>query len=200
MSQWEWMVPILKMGCFSCLLQLLWPPEIWGMAQTFMSEREWLALLKCRATGLLTSPFLMEWRCSANLSDKCLPVSVILFVFDTLSWFADRWYCRWVTSHYLIYTCFHFSILTGQLLSHDHFHIYIYIYIYIPWFWILLCFLSNKGPSLETLDNSWHFGITQTFLIISLWFLQCLYSTLFLFHGLDLFYKTKEKWKKERKE
>ena len=28
------------------------------MAQTFMSEIEWLAALKCRATGLLTSLFL----------------------------------------------------------------------------------------------------------------------------------------------
>ena len=34
------------------------PPEMGEMAQTFMSEIEWLAALKCRATGLLTSLFL----------------------------------------------------------------------------------------------------------------------------------------------
>ena len=39
------MVPILKMKHFSCLLQLLLPPEILEMEQTFMSEREQLTLL-----------------------------------------------------------------------------------------------------------------------------------------------------------
>ena len=33
------MVPILKMRRFSCLLRLLLPPEIWEMAQIFMSDR-----------------------------------------------------------------------------------------------------------------------------------------------------------------
>ena len=36
------------------------------MAQTFISEIEWLAVLKCRAT---------ERKCSANLSDRRRPVS-----------------------------------------------------------------------------------------------------------------------------
>ena len=43
------MVPILKMRRFSCLLRLSLPPEIGEMAQTFISEIEWLAALKCRA-------------------------------------------------------------------------------------------------------------------------------------------------------
>ena len=54
---------------FSCLLRLSLPPEMDEMAQTFMSEIEWLAVLKCRATGLSTL-FLKERRCSANLSDR----------------------------------------------------------------------------------------------------------------------------------
>ena len=44
------MVPFLKMKRFSCLLPLSLPPEMGEIAQTFMSEIEWLAL-KCRATG-----------------------------------------------------------------------------------------------------------------------------------------------------
>ena len=40
------------------------------MAQTFISEIEWLAALKCHATSLSTSLFLTERKCSANLSDK----------------------------------------------------------------------------------------------------------------------------------
>ena len=58
------MVPILKMRRFSCILRLSLPPEMGEMAQTLMSEIEWLAALKCRATGLSTSVFLMERRCS----------------------------------------------------------------------------------------------------------------------------------------
>ena len=69
------MVPILKMRRFSCLLRLSLPPEMGEMAQTVMSEIEWLAALKCRATGLSTSLFLTEQRCSANLSDRRRPVS-----------------------------------------------------------------------------------------------------------------------------
>ena len=42
------MVPILKMRRFSCLLRLSLPPELGEMAQTFMSEIEWLAALKCQ--------------------------------------------------------------------------------------------------------------------------------------------------------
>ena len=61
------MVPILKMRRFSSLLRLLLPPEMGEIAQTFMSEIEWLAALKCRAS---TSLFLTERRCSANLSDR----------------------------------------------------------------------------------------------------------------------------------
>ena len=48
------MVPILKMRRFSCLLRLSLSPEIGEMAQIFISEIEWLAALKCRATGLST--------------------------------------------------------------------------------------------------------------------------------------------------
>ena len=54
------MVPILKMRRFSCLLRLSLPPEMGEMAQTFISEIEWLTALKCRATGLSTSLFLTE--------------------------------------------------------------------------------------------------------------------------------------------
>ena len=39
---------------FSCLLRLSLPPEVGEMAQTFISEIEWLAALKCRATGLIS--------------------------------------------------------------------------------------------------------------------------------------------------
>ena len=46
------MVPILKMRRFSCLLRLSLPQEMGEMAQTFISEIEWLAVLNCRATGL----------------------------------------------------------------------------------------------------------------------------------------------------
>ena len=49
------MVPILKMRRFSCLLRLSLLPEMGETAQTFISEMEWLAALKCRATGLSTS-------------------------------------------------------------------------------------------------------------------------------------------------
>ena len=42
------MVPILKMRRFSCLLRLSLLPEMGEIAQTFMSEIEWLAALKCR--------------------------------------------------------------------------------------------------------------------------------------------------------
>ena len=45
------------------------------MAQTFTSEIEWLAALKCRATGSSTSLFLMKPMCSANLSDRRWSVS-----------------------------------------------------------------------------------------------------------------------------
>ena len=64
------MVPIFKMRRFSCLLRLSLPPEMGEMAQTFMSEIEWLTALKFRATGLSTSLFLTERGCSANLSDR----------------------------------------------------------------------------------------------------------------------------------
>ena len=66
LSPWGWMVPILKMRRFSYLLRLSLPPEMGEIAQTFMSEIEWLAALKCRATGLSSS---------ANLSDRRRPVS-----------------------------------------------------------------------------------------------------------------------------
>ena len=56
--------PILKMRRFSCLLRLSLPPEMGEIAQTFMSEIEWLSALKCRATGLSTSLFLTEQRYS----------------------------------------------------------------------------------------------------------------------------------------
>ena len=49
------MVQILKMTRFSCFLRLSLPQEMSEMAQTFISEIEWLAVLKCRATGLSTS-------------------------------------------------------------------------------------------------------------------------------------------------
>ena len=52
------------------LLRLSLPPEMGEMAQTFMSEIDWLAALKFRATGLSTSLFLTQRRCSANLSDR----------------------------------------------------------------------------------------------------------------------------------
>ena len=50
------MVPILKMKRFSCLLRLSLPPEMRKIkiAQILISEIEWLAALKCRATGLST--------------------------------------------------------------------------------------------------------------------------------------------------
>ena len=70
LSPWGWMVPILKMRRFSCRLRLSLPPEMGEIAQTFMSEIEWLATLKCRATGLSTSLFSKKRRCSANLSDR----------------------------------------------------------------------------------------------------------------------------------
>ena len=50
-------------------------PEMGEMAQSFMSEMEWLAALRCRATGLSTSFFFTERSCSANRSDRCRPVS-----------------------------------------------------------------------------------------------------------------------------
>ena len=65
------MVPILKMRRVSCPLRLSLPPEIVEIAQTFMLEIERLASLKYRATGLSTL-FLTERRCSANLSEACL--------------------------------------------------------------------------------------------------------------------------------
>ena len=46
------MVPILKMRRFLCLLRPSLPPEMGEMAQTFMSEIEWLGALKYRATGV----------------------------------------------------------------------------------------------------------------------------------------------------
>ena len=52
------------------LLRLSLAPEMGEMAQTFMSEIEWLAALKYRATGLSTSMFLTERRSSENLSDR----------------------------------------------------------------------------------------------------------------------------------
>ena len=70
---WGRIVPILKMSRFSRLLRLSSPPEMGEMAQTFMSEIEFLAALKCRATGLSTSLFLTERRGSANLSDRRRP-------------------------------------------------------------------------------------------------------------------------------
>ena len=69
------MVPISKMRRFSCLLRLSLPPEMGEMAQTFISEIDWLTALKYRATGLSTSLFLTERRCLANLSDRRRPVS-----------------------------------------------------------------------------------------------------------------------------
>ena len=49
--------------------------EMSEMAQTFISETEWLAELKCHATDLSTSLFLTERKCSANLSDRRRPIS-----------------------------------------------------------------------------------------------------------------------------
>ena len=71
------MVSILKMRRFVHLIRPSLPPEMGEMAQTFISEIEWLAALKCRPTGLSTSLFPTERRCSANLSDKRRPVSPI---------------------------------------------------------------------------------------------------------------------------
>ena len=69
------MVSILKMGRFAYLIRLSLPPEMGEMAQTFISEIDWIAALKCRATGLSTSFFLTERRCTGNLSDRRRPVS-----------------------------------------------------------------------------------------------------------------------------
>ena len=60
LSPWGWMVPILKMRHFSCLLRLSLPPGMGEMVEIFISEIEWLAALKCHATGLSTSLFLTE--------------------------------------------------------------------------------------------------------------------------------------------
>ena len=57
------MVPILKMRRFSCLLRLSLPPEMGEIAQTFMSEIEWLAALKCRAKLL---------HCKVTIHDRAL--------------------------------------------------------------------------------------------------------------------------------
>ena len=54
LSPWGWMVPIFKMRRFSCLLQLPLTPEMGEMVQTCISEIEWFAAIKCRATGLST--------------------------------------------------------------------------------------------------------------------------------------------------
>ena len=43
LSPWGWMVPILKMRRFSCLLPLSLPPEMGEMAQTLISDIEWFA-------------------------------------------------------------------------------------------------------------------------------------------------------------
>ena len=63
------MFPSLKMRLLSCLLRLSLPPEMDEIAETFMYEIEWLALLKSRSTGLSTSLFLTERECSASLTD-----------------------------------------------------------------------------------------------------------------------------------
>ena len=60
LSPWGWMVPILKMRRFSCLLRLSFRTEMCEMAQIFILEIEWLAVLKCRATGLSTSLFFIR--------------------------------------------------------------------------------------------------------------------------------------------
>ena len=64
------MVPSLKMRRLSFLLWLSLPLEMDEIAETFMSEIEWLALLKCRATGLSASLFLTKRRCLANLLES----------------------------------------------------------------------------------------------------------------------------------
>ena len=64
-------------SAFRVLYGYTLPPEMGEIAQTFMSEIEWLVALKCRATGLSTSLFLAERRCSEYLSDGRPPVSLV---------------------------------------------------------------------------------------------------------------------------
>ena len=70
-------VPSLKMMRFSCFLRLSLPPEMGTMTQTFVSVGQCLGLLKWRTTCFDTSSFLTERRCSGNLSERRLPVSLI---------------------------------------------------------------------------------------------------------------------------
>ena len=74
------MFPSLKMRRLFCLLRLSLPPEMDDIAETFMSEIEWLALLKSRSTGLSTSLFLTERECSANLSETSVSLTDVEFV------------------------------------------------------------------------------------------------------------------------
>ena len=88
------------MRSFSCLLRLSLP-QMDEMAQSFIPEIEWLAVLRCRATGLSTSLFLTERRCSANLPDRRRQLSSLQL------------------SYRYIFTYFNL-----------HIYIYIYIYIF----------------------------------------------------------------------
>ena len=86
-SPWGgWIVLILKMRRFSWLLRLSLPPEMGEMAQTFISEIEWLAVLKCRATGLSTSwnsqsRFRISiWACAHSIKARSCAWHIVYFV------------------------------------------------------------------------------------------------------------------------
>ena len=74
----RFLIEPLGMNCSNLENETLFlslPPEMGEMAQIFISEIEWLAVLKCHARGLSTSLFLTEQRCLANLLDSRWPVS-----------------------------------------------------------------------------------------------------------------------------
>ena len=78
MSSFSWNYFFLSI-IFNERILLSLPPEMGEKAQTFILEIEWLAALKCRATGLSTSLFLTERRCSENLSDSFTDVKFTTF-------------------------------------------------------------------------------------------------------------------------
>ena len=57
-----WTVPSLEMRRISCLLRLSLLPEMGQRARIFISETQWLPLLKCLATGWFASLLVTERR------------------------------------------------------------------------------------------------------------------------------------------
>ena len=104
-----WTVPSLEMRRISCLLRLSLLPGMGQRARIFISETQWLPLLKCLATGWFASLLVTARRCSPNL----------VLMEDVSGSFFKKWKFFLMTSRTFNFSSFQFHLSLYDTLPID---------------------------------------------------------------------------------